>query len=189
MQRWVFVTSSRDKFIEAERILGTHLTQRSIELPEIQAIELEAVIARKAELAWETLGRIPVIVEDTGLFIHAWKGLPGALTRWFEDTVGPSGICEMLHQFQDRIATARTIVGTFDGSLNTFAGEIKGRIADAPRGTRGFGWDRIFIPEGETRTFAEMTSSEKDRLSMRRQALERFAQHVSTRPNALTTDR
>ena len=175
MRDWVFVTSSRDKFFEAERILGGRLTQKSIDLPEIQSIELERVISRKAQLAWETLGRVPVMVEDTGLFIESWKGLPGALIRWFEDTVGASGICRMLEGYSDRTARAQTMIATYDGSLETFVGEIRGRIAETPRGSNGFGWDRIFIPEGETRTFAEMTSAEKDRISMRRLAFEQFA--------------
>ena len=57
-----------------------------------------------------------------------------------------------------------------------FSGEVRGQIARAPRGDRGFGWDTIFIPDGETRTFAEMTPEEKDRLSMRRKAFRDFAE-------------
>ena len=175
MRDWIFVTSSRAKLVEAERILGRRLIQHDLDLPEIQALDLETVIAAKAQLAYEALGGAPVIVEDTGLFIECWKGLPGALVRWFEETVGPAGICSMLQGFADRSARAQTIVAAYDGSLEVFSGEVRGQIAQAPRGDQGFGWDTIFIPEGETRTFAEMASEEKDRLSMRRKAFFDFA--------------
>ena len=78
--------------------------------------------------------------------------------------------------FANRQARAQTMVATYDGSLQIFSGEVLGQIAVAPRGKNGFGWDTIFIPDGETRTFAEMESHEKDRLSMRRQAFQRFAE-------------
>ena len=175
MRDWVFVTSSREKLVEAERILGRHLIQHDLDLPEVQALDLETVIAQKAQLAYGALGGAPVIVEDTGLFIKCWKGLPGALIRWFEETVGPAGICSMLEGFSDRSARAQTIVAAYDGSLQLFSGEVRGQIAKAPRGDHGFGFDKIFIPDGETRTFGEMTAEEKDLLSMRRKAFIDFA--------------
>ena len=176
MREWTFVTSSKAKLVEAERILGRRLIQQDLDLPEIQALDLETVIAAKAQLASDALGGVPIIVEDTGLFIECWKGLPGALIRWFEETVGVAGICSMLEGFADRSARAQTIVAAYDGSLEMFSGEVRGQIARAPRGDRGFGWDTIFIPDGETRTFAEMTPEEKDRLSMRRKAFRDFAE-------------
>jgi non-canonical purine NTP pyrophosphatase (RdgB/HAM1 family) len=175
MREWVFVTSSRPKFAEAERILGRRLIQHYLDLPEVQALDLETVIASKAQLAYKALGGAPVIVEDTGLFIDCWKGLPGALVRWFEETVGPGGICAMLEGFANRRARAQTIVAAYDGSLEMFSGEVQGQIALAPRGDQGFGWDTIFIPDGEIRTFGEMTSEEKDLLSMRKKAFLDFA--------------
>ena len=182
MRDWIFVTSSREKLLEAERILGRRIVQKQLNLPEIQSLELEEVIAKKARLAYDTLGHVPVIVEDTGLFVACWKGLPGTLIRWFEETVGPAGICLMLDGFPDRSAHAQTIVATYDGSLKIFSGEVKGRITDAPRGNNGFGWDTIFIPDGETRTFAEMAPHEKDQLSMRRKAFHNFADAERTIP-------
>ena len=182
MRDWIFVTSSRPKFVEAERILGRRLIQRDLDLPEVQALGLETVIASKAQLAYNALGGASVIVEDTGLFIDCWKGLPGALVRWFEETVGPAGICSMLEGFADRHARAQTIVGAYDGSLEVFSGEVHGQIARTPRGDQGFGWDAIFIPDGEIRTFGEMTSEEKDFLSMRRKAFLDFA--IAERRNA-----
>jgi non-canonical purine NTP pyrophosphatase (RdgB/HAM1 family) len=183
MRDWVFVTSSREKVAEAERILGCSLTHHKIDLPEIQSLQLEEVIEHKARAAYEVLSHRPVLVEDTALFIESWHGLPGALIRWFMQTVGPAGICSMLDGYEDRRARAQTMVATFDGSIRHFSGEISGHIADSPRGDQGFGWDTIFIPDGESRTFAEMSSFEKDELSMRMKAFRNFAQAEQNTPN------
>ncbi len=182
MRDWVFVTSSREKVVEAERILGIKLLHENLNVPEIQSLKLEEVIAKKAELAYDMLGHRPVIVEDTALFIAAWKGLPGTLIRWFEETVGPAGICLMLQGFPERSARAHTMVAAYDGSLRIFSGEVSGQIVDSPRGEYGFGWDKIFAPDGETRTFGEMAPHEKDQLSMRMKALQDFADAEKIRP-------
>jgi XTP/dITP diphosphohydrolase len=61
-----------------------------------------------------------------------------------------------------------------NGEYHSFEGEIKGTIVDAPRGTQGFGYDPIFQPEKESRTFAEMTLDEKNKIAHRARALEKF---------------
>ncbi len=182
MRDWVFVTSSREKVVEAERILGRKLLHENLDLPEIQSLKLEEVIAKKAEWAYDRLGHQPVIVEDTALFVSSWHGLPGPLIRWFEETVGPEGICLMLAGFPERNARAQTMVAAHDGSLKLFSGDVSGRIVDSPRGEYGFGWDKIFVPDGETRTFGEMAPHEKDQLSMRMKALQDFANAEKIRP-------
>lgn len=148
-----------------------------LDLPEIQSIDVEEVITYKAKHAYNALGQKPVMVEDTGLFFEAWNGLPGALIKWFFKSVGNAGICSMLHEFPDRSAWAKTVVATYDGQLQIFPGEIHGYIASAPVGDGGFGWDKIFVPQGASRTFAEMLPSEKDSYSMRRLALEAMRKH------------
>jgi non-canonical purine NTP pyrophosphatase (RdgB/HAM1 family) len=87
------------------------------------------------------------------------------------EALGPAGICRILDHADDRRAVARTVFGFYDGELRVFAGETAGRIAEAPAGTGGFGWDSIFIPTGSSRTFAEMNAEEKCAFSMRRRAL------------------
>lgn len=177
MAEFMFVTQSSHKVREAERLLGAKLEQASLDLPEIQAVELEDVISHKAEYAFREVGGRPVMVEDTGLHIEAWNGLPGALIKWFMGTVGVAGMCKMLQVYTNRNAVARTLVATYDadGRLSVFGGSVKGRISATPCGTRGFGWDPIFVPEGATKTFAEMSGREKDGYSMRRMALEDMA--------------
>ena len=116
----------------------------------------------------------PVLVEDTGLAFAAWNGLPGALIKWFLTSLGPEGICRLLRQETNREAAATTLFAYCDGSpVRVFPGVVHGFIPETPRGSSGFGWDGIFQPIGSDLTFAEMTSAEKDRFSMRRRALER----------------
>jgi non-canonical purine NTP pyrophosphatase (RdgB/HAM1 family) len=115
------------------------------------------------------------MVEDTGLYLNALHGLPGALVRWFLVTIGPGGICALIPAGADRGATARTAVALCDGEdVEIFVGETRGAIAPTPAGAGGFGWDPIFLPLGASRTFAEMDQTEKNVYSMRRQALERL---------------
>jgi non-canonical purine NTP pyrophosphatase (RdgB/HAM1 family) len=174
-----FVTKSSEKVAEAQRILGTTLEQCPMNLSEIQAVRLEEVIESKAKYAFESLQGKSIIVEDTGLFIEAWNGLPGALVKWFVECVGAEGISDMMQSFSNKNAFAKTIVAVNDGKIRTFSGRTDGQIASVPSGDKGFGWDRIFIPQGASHTFAEMAPEEKDRCSMRRAAFESMAAFYS----------
>jgi non-canonical purine NTP pyrophosphatase (RdgB/HAM1 family) len=164
---------------EAKRILHLNLEHRNLDLPEIQAVEVEDVVSYKARYAYAMLNESPVIIEDTGLYLDAWNGLPGALIKWFLEKVGDKGVCDMLSQFSNRLARAKTAVATYDGKLTIFYGEVRGRIADNPIGEEGFGWDRLFIPDGSKKTFAQMLPDEKDRFSMRRIAFQKMNSHFS----------
>jgi XTP/dITP diphosphohydrolase len=163
------VTSRREKAEEARR-LGFAVEQEALELPEPQSLDPREIAAHKARAAWDLVGR-PVVVEDSGLAIGAWGGFPGALVKWMEKSAGLTGIARMLDPFPDRTATARCALCYFDGSrLVEALGECPGSIAPAPRGTGGFGWDALFIPEGQGRTFAEMPPAAKDAVSHRGRA-------------------
>lgn len=166
-----FVTGSDDKVREAEAVLGFPIARAAIDLPELQGLDVVPVAGEKARVAWEKLHARPVMIDDTGLVFHAWGALPGALVKWFIGSVGTEGLCRMLRDFPDRTASATTVIAVCDGELRTFTGTVRGRIADKPAGTRGFGWDSIFIPDGADRTFAEMDPDEKVRYSMRTRAL------------------
>ncbi len=177
--RLVLVTTRVEKAEEARR-LGFDVAQEAMELPELQALDPEEIVEAKARAAFARAGRA-VIVEDSGLAVAAWRGFPGALVKWMETTVGLDGMARMLDAFPDRTATAVCVVACFDGrDLGVGRGEVRGTIAGAPRGSGGFGWDRLFVPEGDTRTFAEMPPAEKDRVSHRRRAWEALAR---TRPD------
>lgn len=170
----LFVSSNAGKAREVAAILGFPLERLEADIPEIQTLDVSEVVREKALAAFSLAGR-PVLVEDTGLYITALQGLPGALVKWFLATVGPAGICAMLPADAPRAAIARTAVALHDGSdVTVLTGEVPGQIVTAPRGSRGFGWDPIFLPDGATGTFAELSQDDKNRFSMRRAALEQL---------------
>jgi non-canonical purine NTP pyrophosphatase (RdgB/HAM1 family) len=173
----VFVTSRPEKAEEARR-LGFDVERLELELPETQAIDPGEVVEHKAREAFARLER-PVIVEDSGLAVHAWGGFPGALVKWVEKSAGVAAIPRMLAGWDDRRATACCVVAYFDGStLVAGRGECEGSIAVEPRGAGGFGWDTIFAPTGSSETFAEMGGERKDRVSHRRRAWESLSEQL-----------
>lgn len=178
--QYIFITSNQHKVQELQRILEVPVQQRQIDLPEIQAVDVGDVIEAKAKYAFETVKQ-PVIVEDTGLSFHAWNGLPGALVTWFLQSVGVDGLCTMLHGFKNREAHAETCIGYYDGvTMHVFRGTVDGTIVTTPRGTGGFGWDPIFVPNGSTQTYAELAAEQKLTVSMRTQAALKFKEYLAT---------
>jgi non-canonical purine NTP pyrophosphatase (RdgB/HAM1 family) len=173
----VFVTGRAEKAREAER-LGFRFERVDLDLAEPQALDPADIVESKARDAYAKLAR-PVLVEDSGLAIRAWKGFPGALVKWLEKSAGLEAMTRMLDRFPDRSATATCAVAYFDGRrVVQGRGEVHGAIADAPRGEGGFGWDALFVPDGSDRTFAEMSGEEKDRVSHRRRAWEALARQM-----------
>jgi XTP/dITP diphosphohydrolase len=167
LDRITLITGNPGKAREYAALLGIEVTAAAADLAEIQALDVTQVAARKAEDAFAQLG-VPVLVDDTGLSVHAWNGLPGALVAWFLDTVGPQGILGMAVGLADRRATATTALGYADATgVRVFQGAVAGSLAAEPRGSNGFGYDAIFVPEDGQHTFAEMTSQEKNQVSHR----------------------
>ncbi|NJN83043.1 MAG: non-canonical purine NTP pyrophosphatase [Caldilineaceae bacterium] len=183
MIQLLFATGNRHKFEQVRDALGFPLQQVRLELPEVQAIKVQAVIEQKARAAYSLVNQ-PVLVEDTGLSIHAWNGLPGALVAWFLDSVGVDGICKMLAEYDDLSATAETFLGFYDGErCAVFSGRMDGRVVRSPRGSLGFGWDPVFSPDGWDKTFAEMTPAEKETVSMRSRAVEQLRTYLQSLRN------
>ncbi len=168
MVRAVFVTTNEHKRREVEGILGLELGRAALgpqDVPEVQALDFAEVAASKARSAYEALGEpsYPVLVEDSGLVIGAWNGLPGALTKWFISSVGNEGLLRMLCG-GDRRARAVCAVAVADrgGEVRVFRGEVEGALAPEPRGEGGFGWDPIFVPEGRGLTYAQMGEAKNE---------------------------
>jgi XTP/dITP diphosphohydrolase len=172
MNKIYFVTSNKNKLREFEEILGFSINNIALDLDEIQAIEVEKVVKHKVKQAFEKVKK-PVIAEDTGLYIESLNGLPGALGKFFDKTIGYSRLCKLVHG--NRKALAKTVIGYFDGlKYRDFVGKIEGSIAKEAKGDNNFGWDIIFIPKGFNITLAQMSSEEKNKISMRKIALEKF---------------
>ncbi len=172
-----FVTSNTNKVREAERILKVKLKHISLDIEEIQTIHVEEVVKNKAHKAFDAVKK-PVFVEDTGLYIKAWNGFPGALIKWLLKCLGNEGICKILGDY-DRTAVVRTCIGIYDGKTHqVFTGEVKGRIVKKPRGETNFGWDPIFMPDGYEKTYAELPPHIKDKISMRNLAFEKMKEFL-----------
>jgi XTP/dITP diphosphohydrolase len=156
----IFVTTNEHKRLEVEQILGVTLEGVDLDLPEIQAIDPVEVAAEKARAARGALGDtdLPVLVEDSGLMVDAWGGFPGALTKWVMQSVGNEGLLRMLAPEEDRSASAVCVVALagVDGEVRTFRGEVRGAVAESPRGDGGFGYDPVFVPGWSDETYAEM---------------------------------
>jgi XTP/dITP diphosphohydrolase len=175
------------KLEEAQKLLlplGFQVEQLSIPYPEIQGHSLEGVasfginwILREHEIDGA------LILEDAGLFVHALSDFPGVYSKFVFTTVGCSGILKLLEGKEDRSAHFEAVVAYCEsnGEPMIFKGEVEGSIANEPRGGHGFGFDPIFIPQGEQRTFAEMETEEKNRFSHRARALEKLAEHLAQR--------
>lgn len=167
---FVLVTGNPNKLREAERILGFRPSALDLDLPEIQGLDLEEVLRAKGEEAWRLVGE-PLVVEETGLELPALGGFPGPLVKWMLQAVGPEGIARTANALGDPRATARCALLYRDSERVVIAsGSTSGRLLLEPRGSEGFGWDPIFVPEGFALTYAELTSAEKDQLGHRGRA-------------------
>lgn len=167
-----FVTSSADKYREAQAILGVPLERVDLDLPEWQGLDVALLAQGKAKEAFSRLRR-PVLVEDTSLELAALGGFPGPLVKWLLKASGPQALPRILEGFTDKTAFAKTAAVVFDGkNLVSAVGVVRGTIVSEPRGSHGFGWDVVFAPDGAGgKTYAELTFQEKNRLSHRTQAL------------------
>ena len=164
------VTGNPNKLAEARRLCGHDLRAARMDLPEIQSLDLAEVLTAKAEEAYRRLGR-PVIVEETGLELTAMNGFPGPLVKWMLDAVGAGGVARAALAFGDPGARAHCMLLYWDGERRLEAeGETRGRLVLPPRGEAGFGWDPVFQPDGESRTYGEMTAEEKDAIGHRGRA-------------------
>ncbi len=168
----ILVTSSAWKAREASEIFGGRLERAELDLTEIQSASLEEIAREKSREAFRRIGRA-CIVEDSALSFAAWNGLPGPFVKWFQRGAGLEVLCRSLDGFADRSASAICVLAfRSETDQLTATGRIEGSIAREPRGSGGFGWDSIFIPNGGDRTFAEMTAEEKNAISHRRKAWE-----------------
>ena len=174
MQKICFATHNEGKLKEAQKILGMHVQAAGFEVDEIQSLDPIEVATKKAEAYFEKL-RKPIFVEDISFSFFALKGLPGTYINDFLKLLGNEGLIDLLKGKKDRKAMVQATVVYVDkdGKAHVFIGKVERSISDKPKG-EGFGWDPIFVPEGEDKTFGEMELSEKNKYSMRASALNKM---------------
>lgn len=161
MTKITFITGNQSKADYLARHLGLPVDHQKVDLDEIQSLDLREIVDHKVRQAYAVV-KAPVLVEDVALEFSALGRFPGTFIKFLVDEVSFETICRMLDGLS-RDAVARCVFGYYDGvEMRFFEGSLGGTIADHPSGENGFGWDKIFIPEGYQVTRAEL-SEEDDR--------------------------
>lgn len=171
-----FVTTNAEKAAEAEAHLApAEVVQVDYDYDEVQSASLDEIASRGAREAYDALeGTDPVIVDDTGFFIHALDGFPGPYASYVDDTLGIQRVWELAAELPDKSASFRCAIGYADQQgVEIFEGRVDGQLV-APRGDGGFGYDPIFEHDG--RTFAELSTAAKNEISHRATALSKLAE-------------
>jgi XTP/dITP diphosphohydrolase len=176
-----YVTRNPHKFREAYTVLerfGIQVRMLRLRVDEIQDMDVVRVARFRAEQALRKTSR-PVLVEDSGLYIKSQNGFPGALSSHVYRMIGVEGILKLMAGVEEREAQFRSAVvyARRPREFRVFTGRLDGSISKEPVGSRGFGFDPIFVPKGETRTLAQMNSDEKNTISHRAKALVKFANY------------
>jgi XTP/dITP diphosphohydrolase len=185
MDQLIFATNNSHKVIEIQSAIGSQIevislkqAGISIEIPEPHDT-LEANASEKSRTIHQ-LTHKNCFSEDTGLEVEALNWEPGVKTaRYAGDDADPQKNMEKLLnkllKIENRRARFRTVISLiYEGKEYLFEGLCEGLIAERVMGSKGFGYDPVFIPSGSTRTFAEMDLVEKNRFSHRKKAADRL---------------
>jgi XTP/dITP diphosphohydrolase len=191
-KKWVFATNNLHKLQEIREKTGSAFKLLSLselgftgEIPE-EADSLEGNAAQKAFFIYDRY-RVNCFADDTGLEIDALNGAPGVYSARYagEKCTFDDNVSKVLHELggtADRKARFRTVIALVEnGRLTTFEGLIPGTITTVRKGSDGFGYDPVFMPEGYDRTFAEMTLAEKNAISHRALAVEKLITYIKSR--------
>ena len=185
----VFATNNFNKAQEVNHILGNtfkvlSLKEAGIEIDIDEPHDTLEANAREKSMTIYTIKNIDCFSEDTGLEVEALNGAPGVKSARYagEPSNTRANIEKLLHQLknkQNRKAQFRTVISLLqNGVEKQFEGICKGEITLEPSGENGFGYDPVFIPEGSTKTFAEMNIEEKNEYSHRRKAVEQLVAYL-----------
>ncbi len=191
-KEFIFATHNKGKIEEIRKILKPLgikvLSGNDVNLPDVEetgkTFEENAYI--KA-LAAAKEKNIPCIADDSGLCVDAIGGRPGVYSaRYAPDRDFDKGMDKLLDEIAQSNSNNRSahfacvIVLAFpNGTYRAFEGRVDGSIATKKTGSAGFGYDPIFIPTGYNRSFAEFTSDEKNKISHRGRALQKFVKYLS----------
>jgi XTP/dITP diphosphohydrolase len=178
-----FATGNIHKFNEVRSILaplGFAVAMLRMKGDEIQSDSIKDIAQNAVANAFKQIG-LPIFVEDAGLFITALEGFPGPYAAYVFKTIHNKGILKLMQGEADRHAQFQSVIAYLDSNQyvpQCFFGESKGAITQTERielGKSSFGFDPIFLPDGNSKTFAEMTIEEKNHYSHRAMAIRKFA--------------
>jgi XTP/dITP diphosphohydrolase len=178
-----FATNNINKFNETRKVLAEHkiaVGMLRVKTLEIQNDGLKEIAESSVIDAFKGV-KLPIIVEDAGLFVDALGGFPGPYAAYVYKTIGNRGLLRLMERVEDRSARFQSVIAYFYSGLKLpvcFDGEVVGDIIREERkgkGKSGFGFDPVFKPAGSCKTFAEMNLAEKNMFSHRAKALRKFA--------------
>lgn len=189
-KKLVFATNNAHKLDEISSILGEKVELLSlkdihchVDIPET-ADTLEGNAMLKAEYIYKNYG-LDCFADDTGLEVEALNGAPGVYSARYAGGEGQNAEANMqkllqnMQGVQNRKAQFRTAICLIlDGKKHLFEGIVKGEIIKEKRGSSGFGYDPIFVPEGYTKTFAELGNETKNKISHRALAVEKLCRFL-----------
>lgn len=185
--RLVLASHNRGKLAEIAELLGPHgieaISAGELGLGEPDETEPDfAGNARLKARAAATASGLPALADDSGFCVAALGGAPGVVSaRWAgpgrDFSVAMARVEREMGNAADRRAWFISVLclALPDGRATCFTGRVDGAVSFPPRGTHGFGYDPIFVPEGDRRTFGEMRPEEKEAISHRSRAFRAFA--------------
>ncbi|MCH5329616.1 MAG: RdgB/HAM1 family non-canonical purine NTP pyrophosphatase [Alistipes sp.] len=189
MTEIIFATNNAHKLSEVQAVLGEGfrlLTPRECgiceDIPETQP-SLEGNASQKAHFIYDRTGR-NCFADDTGLEVYALDGAPGVhsaryATDGHDFEANNRLLLKNMEGITDRRARFRTVISLIlDGREYLFEGRVEGRIAEEPSGAEGFGYDPLFIPDGYSKSFAEMSAEEKNEISHRGRAVRKLVEFL-----------
>ncbi len=163
-----YVTGNKMKVLGAKTFLepyGFQINQKKIECPEIQADTIEEVAKYSSKYASNEL-KCDVLKNDSGLIIPALNNFPGPYTKYVEETITELGILDLMKDKEERDCYFIEVLAytKYGEEPITFNSITKGRLANTPSGEYGWGYDHIFIPNGQSKTLASFNDDERIRL-------------------------
>lgn len=194
MSQLLFVTKNKDKILEINKLINNTIKLLSLEdinfTNDIEETEntLEGNALLKARTIF-TKTNINCFADDSGLLVDALNGEPGVYSARYagdqkndEDNI--SKLLTNLEHIKNRSAQFKTVLALIiDGKEHSFEGIIKGSISIVRKGTEGFGYDSVFIPDGFTKSFAEMSLEEKSEISHRALAFKKMVEFLNSKEN------
>ena len=176
---WAKVASAK-QFLEP---LGYEIENIKMETLEIQAEDVSTVAKYSAKLACEKL-KMPVLKNDSGLFIKSLNGFPGVYTHYIDDTIKEDGILKLMDSIEDRSAYFKESLAYCkpDSEPIVFDSITKGTIATKKEGKYGWSFDFIFIPDGQDKTLG-CFEDEKRFNFWNQDAYKKLARHLEKKEN------
>lgn len=192
MVKIVLASRNKNKIEEMKSLvagLGVEVLS-ALDFPALEEVEedlptLEGNALKKARYVYEQTG-IPSLSDDTGLEVDALNGAPGVYSARYagEDVSYQDNVLKLLGELNgvdQRNAQFRTVVALVsETEERTFEGICKGLITEEQRGSKGFGYDPVFQPTGFEKTFAELSSDIKNKISHRGRAIQKFISFISS---------